>query len=188
MMAQETMFLLTVAAKHRNIVKNFLGVRTGVNEIPCSAFWNVTPLHWVMVPDLSRQPNCLIFQGSKGPSTFYEYKTATLTGNIENQTSSDDFKQVKVTFFLVYYVKKYRGSGDMAALILNLGTRRRCLNSHPGSFAPAKEPRCLLNRRLAWSRSRSGRFGDYKNNLHLPTFEPRTLKHIAYSLYRMTTL
>lgn len=143
-----------------------------------SGMWRHVDGQWV--PDLSRQPNCLIFQGSKGPWTFVEYEATTPSRNIDNQTSSDDFKRVKVTFSSVHYMKKYRGSGDTAALILNLGTRRKCLNSHPGSFTPEKEPRWLLNRRLGWSRGRSGWFVDYKNSLRLPTFEPRTVQHITY--------
>jgi hypothetical protein len=40
----------------------FLGVFGGVAEI----FWNMTPCHWVVVPDVAKQRIGLIFQGGNG--------------------------------------------------------------------------------------------------------------------------
>jgi hypothetical protein len=179
---------INCCSKAYEYCKKFLRVRTRVNEILVFIFWNVTPRHWVIASRPFETAQLSHLPRVKRPMNIRWIWDLNTLSNIGNQTSSDEFKQGKVKFFPVHYVKKYEGSRDTAELIINLDTRRRCLNSHPGCFTPQKEPRWLLNRRLGWSRSWSGRFGDCKNNLHVPTFEPRTLQHIAYSPYRLTTL
>jgi hypothetical protein len=57
------------------------------------------------------------------------------------------------------------------------------LTSCPGYFTPGKECRYPLNRRLGGPQSQSGCFEEEKNLLPVLGCEPRTVQHIALSLY-----
>jgi hypothetical protein len=54
-------FTTVLQTKSRPTLK-FVGVFGGVAEI----FWNMTPLHWVVVPDVANQRIVLIFKGENG--------------------------------------------------------------------------------------------------------------------------
>jgi hypothetical protein len=85
-------------------------------------------------------------------------------------------------------MKAHRGSRGIAPLILNLGTReRRGVNStpRPGHFTPRKKARYPLNRRLSEPQSQFGHYGEEKDILSLPSFEPQTIQPIALLLYRL---
>jgi hypothetical protein len=87
---------------------------------------------------------------------------------------------VKVKIKLSLYLTKhhamnmYRGSGGIAPLILNFGTRRRRVVSftprprHPEGM----NPRYRLDRRLGGPQSRSGRRGKEKQSLPLRESNP----------------
>jgi hypothetical protein len=50
------------------------------------------------------------------------------------------------------------------------------LTSHPGRFTHGKVPQYPLNR-IGGPHSRSGRFGEEKNLLQVPEFEPWTVRY-----------
>jgi hypothetical protein len=51
--------------------------------------------------------------------------------------------------------------------------------SSPGRLNPMNETQYPLDRRLGWTRSRSGRFEEQENLLTLQEFEPRTIQSVA---------
>ena len=60
----------------------------------------------------------------------------------------------------------------MATPVLNLGTSRT------DRFIHVEEPRYIMNIRLGWPQSRSGRSGEEKSFLLLWVFEPRTVQAV----------
>jgi hypothetical protein len=56
----------------------FLGVFGGVAEI----FWNMTPCHWVVVPDVAKQRIGLIFQGGNGREEAKKKKNMEFLGRL----------------------------------------------------------------------------------------------------------
>jgi len=64
-------------------------------------------------------------------------------------------------------MKTYWGSGGIARMILNLGTRWRCVvNFTPRPMYPRRKPRYPRDRRLDGSQSQSGRGGEEKKSHH----------------------
>jgi hypothetical protein len=86
--------------------------------------------------------------------------------------------KVKVKFSLCltkhHAMKTYWGSGGIAPLILDLGTRWRWeVNCMPRPLHPqGKSPWYPLDRRLRGSQNRSGRAGEEKNSQNPPGIEP----------------
>jgi hypothetical protein len=72
-------------------------------------------------------------------------------------------------------LKAYWGSGGIAPLILDLGTRWRWVVSFTTwpLYPQGKSPWYPLDRRLGGPRNRSGRGGKAKKHLLLPGMEPR---------------
>ena len=64
----------------------------------------------------------------------------------------------------------------MGALVFNIGSVQLTLG---------QEPRYLLSTGTGWHHSGSGPFGEERNLLFQPGFEPRTLKPLTQSLYRL---
>jgi hypothetical protein len=60
---------------------------------------------------------------------------------------------------------------------------RKWLTSLPGCCLTKKEPQCLSTRRLGGPQSQSGHFGDEKNLLLPPEFDPWTVQSVAWLLY-----
>jgi hypothetical protein len=73
------------------------------------------------------------------------------------------------------------GSGGMALLVLDLGTRfRRVVSFTPRPIYPqGKSPWYPLERRLHGSQSRYGRGGEEKNSHPLPGLEPPIIQPVA---------
>jgi hypothetical protein len=85
-------------------------------------------------------------------------------------------KKCRLTVVPIHAMKAHRGSGGIAPLILDLGTKwRSAVNLTPRPLYS----RYSLNRRLCGSHSRCGRFHGRANLLYLPEFEPWTLQPIA---------
>jgi hypothetical protein len=77
--------------------------------------------------------------------------------------------------------KGYWGSGGIAPLILDPGTRWRWVVSFtPRPFHPkGRSPWNTLDRRLGELQSRSGRGGEEKNSQPLPGIEPQIMQPVA---------
>jgi hypothetical protein len=77
-------------------------------------------------------------------------------------------------------MKAYRGSIDIVPPILKLSTRgRRVVNFMALLLSLVKERRYPLNRRLSGLQSWCGHFGEEKNLLPLPGYEPWTIQPVA---------
>jgi hypothetical protein len=94
-----------------------------------------------------------------------------------------DSKRKKGEFFPVHAMKAYRGSRHIVSLILNLGTRWRCVfnfTPRPPYPPPPGRKRCYpSNRRLGGPKSWSGRFYRRENLLPKQGFESRTIQCVA---------
>jgi hypothetical protein len=90
------------------------------------------------------------------------------------------FKKGKVV--PVHSMKVYTGSIGTAPLILNLGTKWRCVvNIKFRRVIPGKEPRYPLKRGLGGPQSWSGRFEEEENLSPLPELEPQIVQPLSYT-------
>ena len=79
-------------------------------------------------------------------------------------------------------MKAYTGSRGTAPLILNLGTKWRCVvNIKFRRVIPGKEPRYPMKRGLGGPQSWSGRFGEEENLSPLPELEPQIVQPLSYT-------
>jgi hypothetical protein len=77
-----------------------------------------------------------------------------------------------------------RGSSGIAVLIFDFGTRRGwVVSTTPRPLYPPGKTRYPLYRRLGWPQGRSGRVRKISPPLR---FDPRTVKPVAQSLYRLS--
>jgi hypothetical protein len=84
----------------------------------------------------------------------------------------------------VHYWKAHRRAGVITHLVCRLDIRRQDRNLRLSRFTPGKERQYLLYMKLGGYKCRSGRFGEEKNLLPLPRFEPRIFQPIViYDVY-----
>jgi hypothetical protein len=81
-------------------------------------------------------------------------------------------------------MKTNKGKRGISKLILNLGVRLKLdVNFMPQQLDPGEKPQYSLSRWLGGIHTQSGRFGEDKNLLPLPGFEPWIVQSIATQLH-----